>query len=484
MKNVDIALFGGMGDLALRKLLPSLYRAESDNQFSQEARIILTASNRSSVEDNWQDLIHSALKNQLGHGELHPQTWSRFIQRIQVVKIDIADADQGWKAFAATLEESPTQERIYYMAIPPRLYGDACKNLHAFNLISDQTRVVLEKPLGYDIVTAKEINDAVACYFKEEQIYRIDHYLGKEAVQNLLVLRLTNPLFEQLWNYRAIDHVQITLSETVGLESRAGFYDQAGAIRDMVQNHLLQLLSLIAMDPPNNMDADSIRTEKLKALKALRLIEDKDIEQHVIRGQYNSGVVDGKSVSGYLEELGKESRTETYVAIKAHIDNWRWSGVPFYLRTGKRLKSRYAEIVIQFKDISHNVYGKESGPLEPNRLVIRLQPEESIELSLMSKDLNQSSFRIKPLSLSLDFGSKIDSALCDPYKRLLMDVVENNQTLFAHRDEIEQSWLWLDPLLKHWETSSNRPVQYASGSHGPEEADTLLSQSGHRWYNS
>ncbi len=232
------------------------------------------------------------------------------------------------------------------------------------------------------------------------------------------------------------------------------------------------------------MDADSIRTEKLKALKALRLIEDKDIEQHVIRGQYNSGVVDGKSVSGYLEELGKESRTETYVAIKAHIDNWRWSGVPFYLRTGKRLKSRYAEIVIQFKDISHNVYGKESGPLEPNRLVIRLQPEESIELSLMSKDLNQSSFRIKPLSLSLDFGSKIDSALCDPYKRLLMDVVENNQTLFAHRDEIEQSWLWLDPLLKHWETSSNRPVQYASGSHGPEEADTLLSQSGHRWYNS
>ncbi len=488
MKNVDIILFGGMGDLSLRKLLPSLYRTEVCNQFTGETRIVLTAHSDPGSRDEWTDKIYHSLKSRLSHGELQHATWEKFRDRLHLIRVDIANINEGWDALAATLTEKPSDQendyRVFYMAIPPRLYGSACEHLSDKKLITENARIVLEKPIGYDLETAKEINDAVAKYFPENTIYRIDHYLGKEAVQNLLVLRLTNPLFEQLWDFRAIDNVQITLAETVGLESRAGFYDQAGAVRDMVQNHLLQLLSLIAMDPPNNMDADSIRAEKLKVLKALRPIKTTEMDEHVVRGQYSAGVVDGKSVNSYQEELGKtkKSTTETYVAIKAHIDSWRWSGVPFYLRTGKRLQARYAEIVIQFKSVPHNVYGNDSGPLEPNKLVIRLQPEETIELTLMTKDLNQSSFRVKPLSLSLDFGGKIDSTLCDPYKRLLLDVIDDNQTLFAHREEVEHSWRWIDPMLKAWQETKTKPQLYPSGSRGPDQADALLSKNGHSWY--
>ncbi len=488
MKNVDIILFGGMGDLSLRKLLPSLYRTEACNQLSSDTRIVLTAHSNPGSREEWTNKIYLALQSHLSHGELQQHTWEKFCARLYLMCVDITNISEGWNQLAATLSETSSDQlrdyRVFYMAIPPRLYGNACEHLDKKQLITENSRIVLEKPIGYDLETAKEINDAVAKYFPEKTIYRIDHYLGKEAVQNLLVLRLTNPLFEQLWDFRAIDNVQITLAETVGLESRAGFYDQAGAVRDMVQNHLLQLLSLIAMDPPNNMDADSIRTEKLKVLKALRPIKQTEMDEHVVRGQYSAGVVDGKSVNSYQEELGKtkKSTTETYVAIKAHIDSWRWSGVPFYLRTGKRLQARYAEIVIQFKSVPHNVYGKNSGPLEPNKLVIRLQPEETIELTLMTKDLNQSSFRVKPLSLSLDFGGKIDSTLCDPYKRLLLDVIDDNQTLFAHRDEVEHSWRWIDPMLKTWQETKTKPHLYPSGSRGPEQADELLSKNGHSWY--
>jgi glucose-6-phosphate 1-dehydrogenase len=351
-------------------------------------------------------------------------------------------------------------------------------------MINEQSRIVVEKPIGYDGVTASKINDEVAQYFPEQAIFRIDHYLGKETVQNLMALRFTNVIFEQLWDAKSIDHVQISISETVGLEGRAGFYDNAGALRDMVQNHALQLLCLVAMESPNKLDAHSIRAEKLKVLEALRPMTGDDVSHNTVRGQYVAGEFDGKLVPGYLEELGKPSSdTETFVAIKAHIDNWRWSKVPFYLRTGKRMKARSAKIVIQFKDVSHRVYDAGVGQMKPNQLIIKLQPGESIQLSLMTKDLSCLETKLKPVSLNLNFSDTYGNFKSDAYKRLILDVAANNPALFIHRDEVDCAWRWIDPIIEQWQQSGITPDLYRAGSWGPSASKKLIEQDGRCWFN-
>ncbi|ROS01420.1 glucose-6-phosphate 1-dehydrogenase [Sinobacterium caligoides] len=478
----DIVIFGGCGDLSLRKLMPALYRGYLEGSYSDDCRIVPTCRNKKDV-DGFTTTLTVALKQHLSADEYNEALVEKFIALVRPCVVDITKHDKHWQGLADTLSAADHQSRIFYMAVAPAIYGVACKHLSKQGLINDSARVVVEKPIGYDGKTAAQINDAVAEFFTEQQIYRIDHYLGKETVQNLMALRFTNVIFEQLWDAKSIDHVQISISETVGLEGRAGFYDGAGALRDMVQNHLLQLLCLVAMESPNKLDANSIRAEKLKVLEALRPLVGEDVEKHTVRGQYVAGAHGDDLVPGYLEELGApHSNTETFVAIKAQIDNWRWSKVPFYLRTGKRLRSRSAEIVIQFKDVSHHVYDDSVGALAPNKLIIRLQPNENIKLTMMTKDLSSLETKLKPVSLNLDFSDTYEDFKSDAYKRLLLDVAANNPALFIHRDEVDCAWGWIDPIIEQWVKTDHSPDLYRAGSWGPSAADKLILDDGRRWY--
>ncbi|MGA7268405.1 MAG: glucose-6-phosphate dehydrogenase, partial [Aestuariivirga sp.] len=350
-------------------------------------------------------------------------------------------------------------------------------------LVTPQTRVVIEKPLGKSGASARAVNDAIGKVFSEPQIYRIDHYLGKETVQNLMALRFANALFEPVWNSAHIDHVQITVAETLGVEGRAGYYDTAGALRDMVQNHILQLLCLVAMEPPASAAANDLRDEKLKVLKALRPIMGDAVAQLTVRGHYRAGASDGGAVKGYLEELGSTtSKTETFVAIKAEIENWRWAGVPFYLRTGKRLPSRVSEIVVTFKPVPHSIFGTAAGPVMSNRLVLRLQPDEGVKLWLMIKDPGPGGMRLSHVPLDMTFAEAFDVRNPDAYERLLMDVVRGSQTLFMRRDEVEAAWAWIDPILEAWAASPDLPKPYTAGTWGPSAAVALIERDGRTWY--
>lgn len=478
----DLIIFGGTGDLSMRKLLPALYRAEVEGSLGAGARVFLTS--RAPCEgDRFLDDVSQGLARHLSAGEFIPRRWESFRHRLQLLAMDAGELDERWDALVAALSERPGIPRIFYLAVPPQVFGDACAHLAAKGLIAANSRVVLEKPIGYDLDSALRINARVGEFFREEQIYRIDHYLGKETVQNLLALRFSNALFEELWDARNIHHVQITLAETVGVEGRASFYDKAGATRDMVQNHLLQLLSLVTMEPPNNMAAASIRAEKLKVLQALRPLTGAAVSRQTVRGQYTAGVVSGRPVPGYLDELGVDSDTETFVALCAHVDTWRWARVPFLLRTGKRLKERYAEIVIQFRSVSHEVFPTGTGALQPNRLVIRLQPEESIKLTLMAKVMNRPDMHLKPVTLNLNLSEgQAGSSRSDAYKSLLLDAAAGNPSLFIHRDEVEAAWRWVDPIFEAWQSQALRPLPYAAGSWGPEAADQLPREAGCQWY--
>ncbi len=473
MKNAtDIVIFGGLGDLAVRKLLPALYRSEAGNQLAVQCRLFLI-SREDIAEQDCIERVHAALQEHLNGGEFESVYWHSFSKRIAHACIDLATLDERWDALKDAIDATGNSSRVYYFAIPPSLYGQTCAHLNAKELITPDTRVVLEKPIGYDHESADAINAQVAEFVDEQNIYRIDHYLGKETVQNLMALRFGNVLFEPLWDCKTIDHVEVSIAESVGLEGRTAFYDKAGALRDMVQNHLLQLLCLLTMEPPAKLDADNIRAEKLKVLKALRRMDASSVAENTVRGQYTAGVVGGKSVPGYQEELNAESKgshTETYVAIKAHIDNWRWAGVPFYLRTGKRLAQRFAEIVIHYKSVSHNVFDEDAGPLQPNRLVMRLQPDERMQLTLMSKELNRQGIRLRPATLNLNFAETFKYTKSDAYQRLIMDAVQGNPALFTHRDEVEQAWGWIDPIVDAWEAQRLPPQDYPAGSWGPEAA--------------
>ncbi len=474
----DLVVFGASGDLAHRKLIPALYHRDCDGQMPENARIVCSARRDYSHED-YREWASLALKEHVS--EIDEAHLDRFLDRIYYVKIDIGSG-VGFDELKKILNERPDVIRAFYLAVGPDLFGTICEKIGKAGLVTDHTRVVIEKPIGKDGASAKILNDTVGAVFDEHQIFRIDHYLGKETVQNLMALRFANALFEPLWNAAHIDHVQITVAESLGVGGRAGYYDTAGALRDMVQNHILQLLCLVAMEPPESMDADSVRDEKLKVLKALAPISEQNMDKVTVRGQYRAGASAGGAVPGYLEELGNEtSTTETFVALKAEIANWRWAGVPFYLRTGKRLAQRVSEIVVQFRPIPHSIFDEEAGTISANRLIIRLQPDEGVQMKVMIKDPGPGGMRLRQVPLDMSFAEAFKIRNPDAYERLIMDVIRGNQTLFMRRDEVDAAWGWVDPILEAWANSKDKPRGYTAGTWGPSASIALVERDGRTW---
>jgi glucose-6-phosphate 1-dehydrogenase len=480
----DFVVFGGTGDLALRKLLPGLYYRERDQQMTEDSRII-AVSRTDQTAEQFRHAVRDALDKYVAAADQDGAVWERFARRIDYVALD-ATKPQGWDGLGQLLKGHEEKARVCYLATSPSLFGSICGNLDRAGLVTDRCRVVLEKPIGKDRRSAQAINDEVGKVFPEDRIYRIDHYLGKESVQNLMVLRFGNALFEPLWNSSWIDHVQITVAERIGVEGRADYYDRAGALRDMVQNHFLQLLCLVAMEPPASLNEDQIRNEKIKVLRALRPIGAMDVKSKTVRGQYRAGAIDGQPVPGYLEELGgrNTSNTETLVAIKAEVENWRWAGVPFYLRTGKRMPTRCSEIVIQFKAVPHNVFGRGAGELTANKLVIRLQPDEGMKLSVMTKVPGPGGLRLRSVPLNLSYAETFTDRYPEAYERLLMDIVRGNPSLFMRRDEVDAAWAWIDTIQTAWEEMDVKPEPYPAGSWGPISAALLLDRDNRRWHDS
>ncbi|HTO32864.1 MAG TPA: glucose-6-phosphate dehydrogenase [Pararhizobium sp.] len=477
----DYVVFGGTGDLAERKLLPALYHRQLDGQLSDPTRII-GASRSALSHEEYRKFATDALKEHLKKDEFDEAQVKIFTERLFYISVD-AKSDNGWDKLKALLDEGKERVRAFYLAVAPGIFGDISEKIRDHKLITKSTRIVVEKPIGRDLASALELNDTIGRVFREEQIFRIDHYLGKETVQNLMALRFANALYEPLWNSSYIDHVQITVAESVGLESRAGYYDKAGALRDMVQNHILQLLCLVAMEVPPSMNAEAVRDEKLKVLRALKPITPGNVEKMTVRGQYKAGASAGGAVKGYLEELeGGVSNTETFVAIKAEVNNWRWAGVPFYIRTGKRMAGRMSEIVITFKPIPHSIFDEAAGRIAANQLIIRLQPDEGVKQSLMIKDPGPGGMRLRNVSLDMTFAEAFNARSADAYERLLLDVVRNNQTLFMRRDEVEAAWKWVDPILKSWEAVNQQVQAYTAGTWGPSQAIALIERDGRTWH--
>ncbi|HEY8288360.1 MAG TPA: glucose-6-phosphate dehydrogenase [Acetobacteraceae bacterium] len=477
----DCVVFGATGDLTLRKLLPALYYRFRDGQMPADSRIIGAARSELS-DDAFRQRAVKALGQHVAAPDLDPDTVARFSAQLHYISIDATAPDADWGKLAVLLD--PAHVRVFYLATSPDLYGPICRALGSAGLAVEDARVVLEKPIGHDTASAHDIIEQVGRVFSEAQTYRIDHFLGKETVQNLLALRFANSIFERLWSADEIDHVQITVAETVGLEGRGGYYDRSGALRDMVQNHLLQLLCLIAMEPPVSLDADRVRDEKLKVLRALRPIEPHEVAAQTVRGQYAQGAIDGKPVAGYLADLAKDepSGTETFVAVKAEIRTWRWANVPFYLRTGKRLPRKVSEIVIQFRALPFSIFPAEAAEWQPNRLIIRLQPEEGMRLEMMTKDPGPGGLRLSPTGLDIRFEKTFGMRFPDAYERLLMDTVRGNPTLFMRRDEVEAAWAWVEPILEAWASRPDQPRLYPAGSWGPTAAIALIERDGRTWH--
>lgn len=478
----EIVVFGGTGDLARRKLLPALYHRYCDGQISDDSRII--GVSRTHIDRaGYLKMIEEAYHEFSNEADFDTAKWKAFTKLIDYIPIDVT-SDEGWSALVQAVGRPGEMIRVFYLAMPPRLFAQICAGLQKAGLVTDTSRVVLEKPLGTDYNSAREINAGVGEVFAEDRIYRIDHYLGKETVQNLLALRFGNILLEPLWSNAAIDHVEITAAESIGVGGRGAYYDGAGALRDMVQNHMLQLLCLTAMEAPSSLEADDVRTEKIKVLRALRTITAETVQDVTVRGQYARGYVDDEGVTDYLTDVGVDrSTTETYVAIKAEVDNWRWAGVLFYLRTGKRMQSRRSEIVIQFKPVPHSVFGKAT-KLNPNRLVIRLQPDEAVRLWLEIKEPGAGGLRLKTLPLNLSYADNFTVRYPDAYERLLMDVVRGNLSLFMRRDEVESAWQWVDAIIAGWAATRQRVELYAAGEDGPLEGADMLKRDGRSWSES
>lgn len=477
VKPFDLVIFGATGDLAMRKLLPALFRRHAVAQIPDDARIIgLSLSNHSN--EKYRSLAREALIKHISAEELEGHLDS-FIERIHYITNDVTDPE-GWTELVSALDEHPERIRVYYLAVGPSLFGVIAHGLSAAGLSGGGARLVVEKPLGHDLKSAQQLNADIGAVFDEHCIYRIDHYLGKETVQNLMAMRFANALFEPIWNAQAIDHVQITAAESLGVGTRGGYYDHSGAMRDMVQNHLMQLLCLIAMEPPHDFNADAVRDEKLKVLRALRPLKGHTALRNTVRGQY----LGTENAPSYVEEVeNPHSTTECYVAIKAEVENWRWAGVPFYLRTGKKLRSQATEIAIVFKKPPHSVFGELSTPVTPNVLSIRLQPDEGLQLELMTKDPGPGGFRLRSTPLDVTFAK--DQAkgwrMPDAYERLLMDVVRGDQTLFMRGDEVEAAWSWIDPIMESWDESGLPPESYDAGSEGPTAAVEMMARAGRRW---
>ncbi|MEN7538643.1 glucose-6-phosphate dehydrogenase [Aurantiacibacter flavus] len=468
-----LVLFGATGDLSQRMLLPSLAALHADGLLPDDLNIVGTA--RSEMSDiEFRNFARAALEKHLPADRRGPL--ADFLNCLHYQTLDVTTPEHY-----ADLAKKVGKDRqvAIFLSTAPSLFKPTIEGLEAHGLAGENTRICLEKPLGTDLASSREINDAVASAFSEDRIFRIDHYLGKETVQNLIALRFANMLFEPLWNARLIEHVQITVAETVGLESRVDFYDDAGALRDMVQNHMLQLLALFAMEPPTHFDASAVRDEKVKVLRALRKISPGES----VTGQYRGGASVGEIVPGYDEELGRDSDTETFVALKAHIDNWRWHGTPFYLRTGKRMQRRVTEIVVQFREIPHSIFP--GAKVKPNHMVIGIQPEENITLSVMAKvpGIEQEGIALRevPLNIAMpDAFSGKEKRIA--YERLLLDLVKGDQTLFVRRDEVEAQWSWIDSIRETWGEEDLKPKTYSAGSWGPSAAIALIERDGASWH--
>jgi glucose-6-phosphate 1-dehydrogenase len=478
----EIVIFGALGDLSRRKLLPALYQLDACGLINEQSRIVGVARNEHTDEEFKAIVLENI--NTFVKEPVEESVLARFMARFVYVKLDMKEAGD-YANLATTLATSTNKIRVYYFSTPPVIYGDICDGLNHANLIADNDRVVMEKPIGHCLESSKVINNQVSRFFNENQIYRIDHYLGKETVLNLLVLRFANSLFTNNWDRNSIDHVQITVAESVGIEGRWGFYDEAGQMRDMIQNHLLQILSLLAMEPPADLSAESIRAEKLKAVKALSPIDRSNIKDKTVRGQYADGFLNGVAVPGYLNEEGANtlSKTETFVAIKAEIDNWRWSGVPFYLRTGKRMPVKHSEIVVHFKAQPHNIFKESYSDLPANKLTIRLQPDEGVELQMMNKIPGiASQMNIQENKLDLSFSDTYkDQRVIDAYERLMLEVLNGNQSLFVSRDEVEAAWTWADSIIDAWQATNEKPKPYAAGSWGPVSSISLIARDDRQW---
>ncbi|MBL8563473.1 MAG: glucose-6-phosphate dehydrogenase [Gemmobacter sp.] len=469
----DLVIFGATGDLARRKILPGLYRRFLAGQMTAESRIIGAA--RTDLDTaGFRKLVQDAIEEFVSADRRDPAMIAAFLEHLDYVSIDASKGEAGWTSLNGLMRAGVV--RAFYFSVAPSLFGELAEKLHAHGIADGQSRIVVEKPFGRDLATARALNATLASHFEESQIYRIDHYLGKETVQNLMAVRFANILFEPLWNSQFIDHVQITVAETVGVEGRGSYYDKSGAMRDMVQNHLMQLLCLIAMEPPYHFDPNAVRDEKLKVIRALQPVPHDDI----VRGQYNPT----KTAPGYLEDSeNPDSRTESYIALKVHVANWRWKNTPFYLRTGKKLRARASEIAITFKEPPHSIFDDAEGWRE-NVLVIRLQPNEGMNLTVMIKEPGPGGMRLMQVPLDMSFAEALGEEAADipdAYERLIMDVIRGNQTLFMRGDELEAAWAWTDPIIQGWEARGDKPKGYDPGSSGPEDALMLMHRDGRRW---
>jgi glucose-6-phosphate 1-dehydrogenase len=490
---VTLVIFGGAGDLAHRKLLPALYNLYVDGLLP--ARFVATGVGRKDQsDDQYREFAKDGI-TRYSRRPLDPAAWETFSQSLFFVNADLEDpsamATLGARLDTIEHERGLPGNRIYYLAVPPSLFGPIVKSVQRARLVGPPdaptfSRLIVEKPIGHDLDSARAINDAIAEVFTEQQIYRIDHYLGKETVQNILVLRFANSIFEPLFNQKYIDHIQITVAEEEGVGTRAGYYEQAGALRDMVQNHLLQSLPFITMEPPRSLDADVVRDEKLRVLLSLRPIDGRSVDTDVVRAQYAAGFSMGAPVKGYGEEPGvnANSRTETFVALKLFVDDWRWGGLPIFMRTGKRLPKRASEISIQFKDVPPVLFNADpAGPLDPTVLSIRIQPDEGFALLINSK-IPGPRIRIYPVKMDFRYGATFGNVSPEAYERLLLDVMAGDQTLFMRRDMVEAAWRWVTPILTRWAEDSRSPLAtYRAGEWGPPEADRLIAATGRRWRN-
>ncbi|MCW4149604.1 glucose-6-phosphate dehydrogenase [Halomonas sp. 18H] len=482
--DVDFVLFGALGDLSQRKLYPALYQLDRENLLAESTRLLGVARQDFDTA-GFRARVEASLKEYIKRDELDADVVERFLDRLDYRCVDATQVE-GYASIRDWRQDAGDRPMVVYLAVGASLYGDICRHLEDSGSLDDSARVVVEKPIGHDLESSAEINDAIGAVFPESRIYRIDHYLGKETVQNLIALRFANPLFGTQWNQNHISHVEVTVAEKVGIEGRWGYFDQAGQLRDMVQNHLLQLICLIAMDPPANLDADAIRDEKVKVLKALKPFTDDMLGTDVVRGQYIAGTSDGKSVPGYLEEpdANTASHTETFVAMKTEVSNWRWAGVPFYLRTGKRMPEKLSQIVIHFRQQPHYIFDPDQRSLAANKLVIRLQPDEGIALQVLTKDSGlDKGMRLRPGPLHLDFNNAFaKTRIPDAYERLLLEVMKGQQYLFVRRDEVEHAWKWCDSLIEAWQERDEPPRRYPSGSWGPVASIAMISQDGRSWY--
>ena len=481
----DLVLFGGTGDLAWRKLMPALFQAFRHGSLPEGGRIIGVGRDDLSDEQYRAQIQARFDKVDLAKRP-SAEEFSRFAAMLEFVRMDLSKPDD-YATLAQTLQSRNATTVVMYLATAPSLFTTVCEQLSAAKLNTPHTRIVLEKPLGHDLASNRAINHTVRQYFDEKQIFRIDHYLGKPAVQNLFALRFGNALFEPLWRREHIANIQITISEDLGVEKRGAFYETTGALRDMVQNHALQLLCAIGMEPPINAHADAIRDEKLKVLRSLKPWTQESLKQDVVRGQYASGSIDGTKVPGYREELGvsPQSNTETFVALRTEIANWRWAGVPFYIRTGKRLAGRDAHIVINFRPTPHAIFNSQIGVA--NRLVINLQPKDGLELHLLAQGQNNRQAKpgaaqnLVPVQLDLDFDKRFGSERVGAYERLLLDVIDDRLNLFVRSDEQEEAWRWVEPIMNHWTNDAQGPRMYAAGSWGPSASSAMIARDGHCW---